>query len=459
MFEIGNSLREARMRQGLDYSQVELATKIRAKYIRALEEEEFAVLPSGTYIKGFMRSYAEFLGLDGQLYVDEYNSRHVLEGFDDMPQRRPGSRQDRSIERKVVVIALAGIAAVTALVIAAWKFGGSNSPNATPPPVSEAAHHAVRPQLRRARAGDVPHRLEAALGREAGVAGDAARRRPRVPDREALLALRAPSRPRPREARRQARHAPGAAQRARRRSGQARLSRPRAVIVVTGSELVRGDRSDLNGPFLAREAMRLGLDPVRIAIVGDDPVELGVVLRSALADGDAVITSGGLGPTHDDRTVEMVAQAIGVGLRVDPELEAQIEAVSRAAAIRLQREYADFEPGVRKQATMPDGARAIGLAGTAPGLIVPWRDGRFVVVLPGPPSELQRLWPNALETDEFRALLARTQRAGATRAPLLRRQRVGGRACARRRGGRGRRRRGDDLRPRLRDPRRPRRAA
>src|SRR5438270_2331377 len=115
MFEIGNSLREARVRQGLDYPQVELATKIRAKYIRALEEEEFEVLPGSTYIKGFMRSYAEFLGLDGQLYVDEYNSRHVVE-VDDMPQRRARSNQHRSVERKVVLGALAGIAAVTALV-------------------------------------------------------------------------------------------------------------------------------------------------------------------------------------------------------------------------------------------------------------------------------------------------------------------------------------------------------
>jgi hypothetical protein len=128
MFEIGNSLREARMRQGLDYSQVELATKIRAKYIRALEEEEFEILPSGTYIKGFMRSYADFLGLDGQLYVDEYNSRHVSDGFlDEQPPHRPRARRDRSIEKKVVLLALAGIAAVTALVIAAWKFGGSDS--------------------------------------------------------------------------------------------------------------------------------------------------------------------------------------------------------------------------------------------------------------------------------------------------------------------------------------------
>ena len=145
MFEIGNSLREARVRQGLDYPLVELATKIRAKYIRALEEEHFEVLPSGTYIKGFMRSYAEFLGLDGQLYVDEYNSRHVVEGFDDMPQRRPRVHQHRSIERKVMLFALAGIAAVTALVIIAWKFGGSDAAMTTTTTTSMAKPHKPAP--------------------------------------------------------------------------------------------------------------------------------------------------------------------------------------------------------------------------------------------------------------------------------------------------------------------------
>jgi nicotinamide-nucleotide amidase len=190
------------------------------------------------------------------------------------------------------------------------------------------------------------------------------------------------------------------------------LNRPRAVVVVTGSELVRGERTDLNGPFLAREAERLGLEVARIDIVGDAPEELERVLRAALDDGDAVLTSGGLGPTHDDRTVEFVASALGVGLRVSPELEAQIEGVSRAAAERLKRDYADFAPGVTKQATVPDGASSIGLAGTAPGLLVPRGDGRLVVILPGPPFELQRLWPNAVETDAFRALLARTTPPG-----------------------------------------------
>src|SRR5438105_15907715 len=77
MFEIGNSLREARLRQKLDFPEIEQAVKVRAKYLRALEEEEFDILPASTYVKGFLRAYADFLGLDGQLYVDEYNSRFV----------------------------------------------------------------------------------------------------------------------------------------------------------------------------------------------------------------------------------------------------------------------------------------------------------------------------------------------------------------------------------------------
>ncbi len=173
---------------------------------------------------------------------------------------------------------------------------------------------------------------------------------------------------------------------------------------------MRGERTDRNGPFLASEALRLGLEPARIVIVGDAPAELEAALRDGV-EADACLVSGGLGPTHDDRTVEMVARAVGRGLRVDDELESQIEAVSRAAAERLKRHYADFPVGVTKQATLPDGAVSLGLAGTAPGLLVEHRR-KVVVVLPGPPSELQRLWPNALETDAFRALLARTQPPG-----------------------------------------------
>lgn len=134
MFELGTSLREARTRQGLDIPQAELATKIRAKYLRALEEEHFDVLPAETYVKGFLRAYAEFLGLDGQLYVDEYESRFAEDGFVDAPVRRRSTQRDLSFERRAIVLALVGVTALAALVIVAWKFGGASpsSPNVIP---------------------------------------------------------------------------------------------------------------------------------------------------------------------------------------------------------------------------------------------------------------------------------------------------------------------------------------
>ncbi len=180
--------------------------------------------------------------------------------------------------------------------------------------------------------------------------------------------------------------------------------RPRAAIVVTGSELVRGERTDLNGPFLAQAALSLGLEPARITIVGDRPDELESALREGL-QADLCIVSGGLGPTHDDRTVELVARALGRELALDESLHEEIGTVSRTIAERLKRPYGDFEAGVRKQATLPEGAISLGLAGTAPGLVLDGA-GRAVVVLPGPPGELKRLWPRALETAPLRRLLA-----------------------------------------------------
>jgi nicotinamide-nucleotide amidase len=177
------------------------------------------------------------------------------------------------------------------------------------------------------------------------------------------------------------------------------------VIVVTGSELVRGDVRDRNGPFLAREALRLGLDPARIQIVGDRVDELEDALRDGLR-ADLCVVSGGLGPTHDDRTIELLARAAGRGLRVDGALVEEIGGVSRAIAERLKRPYADFQPGVVKQATLPEGGVSLGLAGTAPGVLLEL-DGRVAIALPGPPPELQRLWARSLETEPVRRLLAR----------------------------------------------------
>ena len=132
MFEIGTSLREARLRQGLDFPELEQGTKIRAKYLRALEDEQFDVLPAQTYVKGFLRSYAEYLGLDGQLYVDEYNSRFVV-GEEEQPSRpRRSAPPPRGVQvqSRVVLLTLLGIAAVTALVIVAWTRG---EPQKVPP--------------------------------------------------------------------------------------------------------------------------------------------------------------------------------------------------------------------------------------------------------------------------------------------------------------------------------------
>jgi hypothetical protein len=149
VFEIGNSLREARLRRHIEFSDAEHGTKIRGKYLRALEDERFELLPSHTYVKGFLRSYAEYLGLDGQLYVDEYNSRFVV-GEEDTPigspRRVPAAKSRRSDRREsnIVLLALTAIGLVTALVIVAWRFGNVEEEpvrglNTTPPAATTAA--------------------------------------------------------------------------------------------------------------------------------------------------------------------------------------------------------------------------------------------------------------------------------------------------------------------------------
>jgi cytoskeleton protein RodZ len=132
VFEIGSSLREARIRHGYDLIEAEAVTKIRAKYLGALEEERFDVLPAPMYVKGFLRSYANFLGLDGQLYVEEFNTRYghgdedYVRTTPERARRRP-SRAHRRFESRLLVLALLGIAAAAALVFAAWKWGGTEA--------------------------------------------------------------------------------------------------------------------------------------------------------------------------------------------------------------------------------------------------------------------------------------------------------------------------------------------
>jgi len=150
VFEIGNSLREARVRRGVDFAQAELATKIRGKYLRALEEEHFELLPAQTYVKGFLRTYAEYLGLDGQLYVDEFNSRFVAgEESEARPPRTRRStaqpqRRNRRMETGIVLVALAAITVFTVIVISAWKT--SDKPS-TPPRKTASTKPRVTPAL------------------------------------------------------------------------------------------------------------------------------------------------------------------------------------------------------------------------------------------------------------------------------------------------------------------------
>ncbi len=162
MFEIGNSLREARVRQQLELGEVELATKIRSRYLRALEEESFDALPAQTYVKGFLRTYADYLGLDGQLYVDEFNSRFGADGDEPrepvVPRRTSNvHRQHRRLERRWIAFALTGIAALVIFFIAAWKSGSPNeqipnlSTTSTPrshkvlPPATPTRHAPTKP--------------------------------------------------------------------------------------------------------------------------------------------------------------------------------------------------------------------------------------------------------------------------------------------------------------------------
>jgi cytoskeleton protein RodZ len=170
MFEIGNSLREARLRQGLDFPELEQATKIRGKYLRALEDEQFDILPGQTYVKGFLRTYSEYLGLDGQLYVDEYNSRYIP-GDEETPLRAHSTAaagRNPRVESGVVLVALAAIGILVALVVVAWRFGSDTPETAIPdfssqPPAETGAKAPAR-KTRRPAAPVARLSVTAALG-------------------------------------------------------------------------------------------------------------------------------------------------------------------------------------------------------------------------------------------------------------------------------------------------------
>jgi competence/damage-inducible protein CinA-like protein len=180
----------------------------------------------------------------------------------------------------------------------------------------------------------------------------------------------------------------------------------RAGIVVTGTEVLTGRVQDRNGPWLSDRLLELGVDLAHTTICGDRPEDMAAQLHfMAGMDMDLVITSGGLGPTADDLTMRMVADFTGRALAHDPRLEARIEEILRP----MMRRWQGIDPqavrvGTRKQAMVPEGAAVIDPVGTAPGAVVPFAagPGPTVVVLPGPPRELHGMWPDVVETQEFK---------------------------------------------------------
>ena len=192
----------------------------------------------------------------------------------------------------------------------------------------------------------------------------------------------------------------------------------RAGIVVTGTEVLSGVIADRNGPWLSERLRERGVQLAHIVVVADRPGDLRAALDFLDREGmDLIITSGGLGPTADDLTAAIVGGFAGREMVLDEALEERILAILRRHRARW-RSYSEeaMRAGNRKQAVVPEGATILEPVGTAPGLIVPTA-GPLVLVLPGPPSELQPMWETATETEPLRALL---RRAGAYEQRMLR---------------------------------------
>lgn len=194
----------------------------------------------------------------------------------------------------------------------------------------------------------------------------------------------------------------------------------RAGILVTGTEVLTGTIGDRNGPWISSRLGELGVEVAEIVVVGDRRGDLDAALRFLAGEGaDLIVTSGGLGPTADDLTAEVVGAFAGREMVLDPELEEKIAAILARFAKRLRFDAEALREANRKQAMVPAGALAIEPAGTAPGLVVPVADGPVVVVLPGPPRELHAMWPAALATEPVRELLARAEPYGGTMLRLF----------------------------------------
>jgi nicotinamide-nucleotide amidase len=185
----------------------------------------------------------------------------------------------------------------------------------------------------------------------------------------------------------------------------------RAGILVTGTEVITARIADRNGPWISERLGELGVEVADILVVGDRAADLEAGLRFLAEQGcDLIVTSGGLGPTADDLTAEVVARFAGVEMVLDEAMEERIGAIVAGYARRLRFDPQALRAANRKQAMVPAGAEALNPAGTAPGLVVRTERGPVVIVLPGPPRELHAMWEAALASDGARAVLARAQR-------------------------------------------------
>jgi nicotinamide-nucleotide amidase len=185
----------------------------------------------------------------------------------------------------------------------------------------------------------------------------------------------------------------------------------RAGIVVTGTEVLTGRVVDRNGPWLAERLREIGVEVAHNVIVGDRPDDVRDALGWLASAGmDLIVTSGGLGPTEDDLTAAVVGDFQGRPSELDVALEGRIWKILEGLMIRwpdLDQEA--IRRSNRKQALVPLGATVLEPVGTAPGLVVPpsaGSEGPTVVVLPGPPRELQPMWAAAVRTEAFGAATA-----------------------------------------------------
>ena len=181
----------------------------------------------------------------------------------------------------------------------------------------------------------------------------------------------------------------------------------RAGIIVTGTEVLTGRISDANGPWVSERLAEYGVEVAHIMVVADRPEDLEAALRfMATEKMDLIVTSGGLGPTADDLTAEVVARFAGRQLVLDEAMEAKIAEILSGFAQRFRLDEAALREANRKQAMVPEGSVPLDPVGTAPGLVVPAGE-QVVIVLPGPPRELQPMWEAAVKAEPVREVLGR----------------------------------------------------